>query len=652
MQRQRLTRRVLSMLLAFVMILTCAPTAFAESAEAAMMRLMRTEGTVAVTSSTGRGLTVREEMRLHNGYGLETAEASYAWINLDDAKLVKMDAVSEISIRKSGKKLDILLDSGNLFFNVSKPLEEDETFHIRTSTMAIGVRGTCGWVKAVDQWTSQLYVLEGTVEVTVTDPVTGQTKTGTVKGGETVTCKVYPQDTSGSRCDIIRQTYKEDEIEGFVLVELVKDRPLCEKIYEDSGLDIIGSGINAEQELKENQEGVHKKLEEIKGRLEQQEHNISKDPVWTNPVSDGTAPSESSGDDCGSSGGGSSSSPTPPPAAPTETLTLTMPQTAADVNEALDRASVRQVVLQPGAARSSTATLLDVDSALTVPSGKLLTLQSGIGLTAENGRLLAVHGTLTVSGDFRLAGNLADGSRGVIMSTAFKLAASVTDWRVSSTPDSAGYYTLLYSPQGVYTVTFDASGGTVSPASAVTGRDSRLTSLPTPTRDGYTFDGWFTAAASGEQITTVTVFTQNTTVYAHWTNAAISGEGWRYDTNLRILYITGSGPMQDYGAATGADGSTVTNAPWDRFRPQIAAVVIAEGVTSIGGYAFVECPHLTTTDIPASVTVVNGYAFSGSSSLGDVYYSGTQNQWGAVVISAGNQPLLDADIHFTGTDTA
>ena len=119
MGRQHLPQRILSLLLACVMLLTCAPAAFAESTEAALMRLMKTEGTVSVTNSKGRSVTVRDDMRLNSGYGLETEEASYAWINLDDAKLVKMDAVSEISIRKSGKKLDILLDSGNLFFNVS-----------------------------------------------------------------------------------------------------------------------------------------------------------------------------------------------------------------------------------------------------------------------------------------------------------------------------------------------------------------------------------------------------------------------------------------------------------------------------------------------------------------------------------------------------
>ena len=44
--------------------------------------------------------------------------------------------------------------------------------------------------------------------------------------------------------------------------------------------------------------------------------------------------------------------------------------------------------------------------------------------------------------------------------------------------------------------------------------------LPTPTRSGYAFDGWYTAANGGTKITDSTKVTANTTVYAHWTKNA------------------------------------------------------------------------------------------------------------------------------------
>ena len=69
-----------------------------------------------------------------------------------------------------------------------------------------------------------------------------------------------------------------------------------------------------------------------------------------------------------------------------------------------------------------------------------------------------------------------------------------------------------------YTVSFDANGGTLTgDSTATTGADGKLTSLPTPTREGYTFDGWYTAETGGEEITTNYGFSADTTIYARWT---------------------------------------------------------------------------------------------------------------------------------------
>lgn len=73
-----------------------------------------------------------------------------------------------------------------------------------------------------------------------------------------------------------------------------------------------------------------------------------------------------------------------------------------------------------------------------------------------------------------------------------------------------------------YTVTWNANGGTVSPASVSKTHGSTLGTLPTPTRAAtaeysYTFAGWFTAASGGTQISSTTTVTENVTYYAHWT---------------------------------------------------------------------------------------------------------------------------------------
>ena len=73
-----------------------------------------------------------------------------------------------------------------------------------------------------------------------------------------------------------------------------------------------------------------------------------------------------------------------------------------------------------------------------------------------------------------------------------------------------------------YTVTWNANGGTVSPASVSKTHGSTLGTLPTSTRAAtaeysYTFAGWFTAASDGTQISSTTIVTGNVTYYAHWT---------------------------------------------------------------------------------------------------------------------------------------
>lgn len=71
----------------------------------------------------------------------------------------------------------------------------------------------------------------------------------------------------------------------------------------------------------------------------------------------------------------------------------------------------------------------------------------------------------------------------------------------------------------IYTVTFDANGGSVGTKTKNVEKTKTYGELPTPTRTGYTFAGWYTAKSGGTKITassTVTI-TANTTLWAHWT---------------------------------------------------------------------------------------------------------------------------------------
>jgi len=70
-----------------------------------------------------------------------------------------------------------------------------------------------------------------------------------------------------------------------------------------------------------------------------------------------------------------------------------------------------------------------------------------------------------------------------------------------------------------YTVTYNANGGSVSPTSAPVNAGSSVT-LPTPTRSGYAFNGWYTASSGGTKVGNAGASytpSRNVTLYAQWT---------------------------------------------------------------------------------------------------------------------------------------
>lgn len=71
-------------------------------------------------------------------------------------------------------------------------------------------------------------------------------------------------------------------------------------------------------------------------------------------------------------------------------------------------------------------------------------------------------------------------------------------------------------------VTFDAGEGKADAETARTDKDGKLAELPNAARDGYTFEGWFTAAEGGDAVTADTVFDKDTTVFAHWKKNVVS----------------------------------------------------------------------------------------------------------------------------------
>ena len=95
-----------------------------------------------------------------------------------------------------------------------------------------------------------------------------------------------------------------------------------------------------------------------------------------------------------------------------------------------------------------------------------------------------------------------------------------------------------------YTIYFNGNGGISSTSSMQTNAEHKLPSLPTATRDGYSFNGWYTSASGGTKISTSTVFNNNTTVFANWTQTT---------PTYTITFDPNGGDCNTYSLKTNSD---------------------------------------------------------------------------------------------------
>lgn len=96
--------------------------------------------------------------------------------------------------------------------------------------------------------------------------------------------------------------------------------------------------------------------------------------------------------------------------------------------------------------------------------------------------------------------------------------------------------------QNVFAIGMDAQGGICSTVVTYTNLSGKLESTPEqPTMTGYTFDGWYTEPVGGSRITTATVFTGDTTIYAQWTAKSSSAS-----PTAPTLPVTGDPALQKH----------------------------------------------------------------------------------------------------------
>ncbi|HBN86315.1 MAG TPA: hypothetical protein DDZ89_21025, partial [Clostridiales bacterium] len=254
-----------------------------------------------------------------------------------------------------------------------------------------------------------------------------------------------------------------------------------------------------------------------------------------------------------------------------------------------------------------------------------------------------------------------------VSETAATLTVTATS---SADPSKSGTSTVTVTQPvqpTIYTVTFNENGGYVSPVTMQTGADGKLTGLPTPSRDGYTFDGWYTATDGGTTISTNTIFTANTIIYAHWAQ----------DSGGSIVLIIPTTPVNRAKAKRGdgseamlpvivdEDAGSASVHLGSRGLDQQGTVITIPSIPSVNTYSVgIPVPDLSTTSFQGTLTVntdkgnvtapsnmLNGTGIKGSHAVISIGRGNKDNLPDSVKSAIGNRPLIQLTLSIDGKQT-
>ncbi len=201
---------------------------------ATTMKLLRMEGTVTLEEN-GEKKTVKENLRFKSGDAISTEVKSLVSVGLDDTKIVTLDEESRAEFEKAGKALELKLTDGQLFFNVMEKLDADASFNIRTSDMVVGIRGTSG-VYTIDEYgRPALFLTDGVVEITATNPETGESKTITLQPGTRVSVYYYSDRPMGQTVEFYETEMTPDMLPDFAVTQIYSDEDLINRVTQDTG---------------------------------------------------------------------------------------------------------------------------------------------------------------------------------------------------------------------------------------------------------------------------------------------------------------------------------------------------------------------------------------------------------------------------------
>lgn len=298
---------------------------------ATTMRLLRIEGEVTLESG-GKKKKIVDNLRLASGDVLSTEKASLASIALDDSKAVTLQESSSAEFKQNGKKLELYLTAGSLFFEVSKKLKEDESFEIRTSTMMVGIRGTSGYVFVEKDGQDGILLTDGEVEVEGYNAKTGERKNKTVTAGQVVYVYLFDE-AVGKSVEFELIDRKEEELPKEVLNYLSTHLTLLDKVCDATGWDkdkILNLAQTVPDDKPKETESESESESETKDGSEKRNTPVpTEDATKEETESETETSSEAESESESESETEESSSPTPVSGTPTPAVTPVVPPTPA-----------------------------------------------------------------------------------------------------------------------------------------------------------------------------------------------------------------------------------------------------------------------------------------------------------------------------------
>jgi len=141
-----------------------------------------------------------------------------------------------------------------------------------------------------------------------------------------------------------------------------------------------------------------------------------------------------------------------------------------------------------------------------------------------------------------------------------------------------------------FTITLNSNGGSIN-QTLQTGTDGRLLNLPTPTRAGFTFTGWFTAIMGGESVTITRVYSGDETIYAQWTSV---------QSTFTVTFNANLGTVSPANAMTGTDG-----------RLPSLPIPMRQGFTFVDWYTAAGARVTAATVYTADTTIFAGWVQQG-----------------------------------------